>query len=521
LAAGIYRFVSADAQLLDDAFFYARYATHVLEGHGHAWNVGEPPVYGSTSVLYVLVLVLLSSLTGAEPVTLLPILSGSFGLLFLVALVLYCARTTGRPVSPDRYLVIASGITLVFLGPPAFTSLSASGMETTLAMLCNLALVAATLRLIEAPTNRAIALALATGYLALLARPEGAIYAVGLLCLALLLFHRSRGGQKQAFAFAAAFAAVLAVDAGLKTVLLGSALPASFFVKSGGFLEHYLGYASWNPFRLSAAFTATLVIPSGALVLACGRRSDWRLIAVFAVPVLGVAVYLLSAVQIMGMHARFYHPMAPLIVVPTVLIVDRALRGPKGARRLRGRLLPVIAWVLCVAVIYGVGDRLFRAVHEPEDAPDPGRRYVTRTQEPLPTAGSHALVFALVRALPDDPSVVIAAGEHGRLSAEVTGMTLVDLTGLHDLGLARRGFEAGRILDRAPALIWMPHPHYPAQIDALLSPAAFWAGYDFYPQLGAHGLAIRREGPHAAALNDRLAGIWERHYRGRSLDAYR
>ena len=44
--------------IVDDAYIFLRYAENVVNGHGFVWNVGEQPVEGYTSFLYLVVIII-------------------------------------------------------------------------------------------------------------------------------------------------------------------------------------------------------------------------------------------------------------------------------------------------------------------------------------------------------------------------------------------------------------------------------------------------------------------------------
>ena len=48
--------------ILDDAYIFLRYAENFVNGYGFVWNIGEPPVEGYTSFLYLATLILVKFL---------------------------------------------------------------------------------------------------------------------------------------------------------------------------------------------------------------------------------------------------------------------------------------------------------------------------------------------------------------------------------------------------------------------------------------------------------------------------
>src|SRR5262249_47366024 len=118
----------------DDAYMYLRYAHNLLRGHGISWNAGTQ-VYGPTSLLH---LALVAAIGRREGV------SAAAALLATGALAALAARFGRGP----GWAFIAAIPPLVCYTEP-FWFHATSGMDTTLAVLANTALVAATLHLGE------------------------------------------------------------------------------------------------------------------------------------------------------------------------------------------------------------------------------------------------------------------------------------------------------------------------------------------------------------------------------------
>jgi hypothetical protein len=103
----------------DDAFITYRYAQNIVMGHGFVYNPGEPPILGTTTPLYTLLLALGGKLSGLDirwVSHLISLLSLWVGGMALYAL--------GR----DYQQWLAGAAALVFVTQPFF--LSAVGMET-------------------------------------------------------------------------------------------------------------------------------------------------------------------------------------------------------------------------------------------------------------------------------------------------------------------------------------------------------------------------------------------------------
>src|SRR5689334_10784984 len=75
---------SAFTPLVDDAFIHLRFIHHFAQGYGFVWNVGEAPVEGFTSFLYVVLLGLFEKM-GGSPITVMPFIGAGSAILSLFA----------------------------------------------------------------------------------------------------------------------------------------------------------------------------------------------------------------------------------------------------------------------------------------------------------------------------------------------------------------------------------------------------------------------------------------------------
>jgi hypothetical protein len=116
------------------------------------------------------------------------------------------------------------------------------------------------------------------------------------------------------------------------------------------------------------------------------------------------------------------------------------------------------------------------------------------------------------------PGTRWAMSEHGLVAARAPDAIIVDLVGLHDRRVALGGFSARELFARAPDAIWFPHWDYTQMIRDLLDSDELWARYDFYPDVFTYGLALRKDGPRAAALRALVERSFGENYPGLRLD---
>lgn len=113
--------------ILDDAYIFFRYAENIVNGYGIVWNIGEAPVEGYTSFLYLFTLIIAKFLSFDLE---------QFAILFgtiTSAFTLYFAYLIYVHLYPqDKIKTSANIITIIILAlSPAFTYWSGAGMETS------------------------------------------------------------------------------------------------------------------------------------------------------------------------------------------------------------------------------------------------------------------------------------------------------------------------------------------------------------------------------------------------------
>ena len=109
--------------IVDDAFIFFRYAGNIFSGHGFVWNLGEAPVEGYSSFLYLIVL------TGGRFLTSdLVSFSIIFGIICSV-FTLYFSFLIYELIYPD--LITENCFTIFLIAvSPVFVYWSASGMDS-------------------------------------------------------------------------------------------------------------------------------------------------------------------------------------------------------------------------------------------------------------------------------------------------------------------------------------------------------------------------------------------------------
>jgi hypothetical protein len=562
----------------DDAYMYLRYAEHALHGHWLAWNSGEGPVYGVTSLLHlVMVTAIRGVLPGADGASVLELASGLAALGWLGSLTATWVRfsTGGLEVAgAPRALVAAFLLAIGLVFGEAFVFHAHSGMDTMVGALGATLCVFTALALAEAPSpGRALGAAL-IGVLAIEARPDNAIIAA--LCPALALrlglgvvgvpgvgpdFALGRnqeagarsprqGGQAHARAtrlrcgllWAVAFVVLVAIDVTLKWRLLGTPLPLAFYAKRPGFYRGFAGEHSWNPYWFLEV-AAGAVTPFLLAVLMLARRRDLALLGVLLGPALVTVVALFGVNQIMGHLGRFFFPALAPVVLAGALVTDRRAHewrvgaapapwaNPPGepaaldahaAGTARAVLLRIAGGAL---VLLGGARALDEAglAFARRAAAAPGLPAVASIDGalrvagpiPLPEIDSWLAAHQVAHlAKAAPPGTTLALSEHGLVGAEAPDTVLVDLLGLHDRAFSGAGFSTAELWRRRPDLIWMPHPDHTRMLRDILDSDELWRHYDVYPDAFTFGFALRRDGPRFPALAALFAARWKDTYPG-------
>lgn len=294
-ALGLFLIAFAGREPYDDSHIIARVALNAVEHGALAWNPDEGPVFGTTSQAFQLVAVAVAWVTEAYFAAAIRLLSA----LALVAAFAALARVTW---ARDRAMCAA----YVAVAPVPLLHVL-SGMETAFAILSIALLVAALFG--EAAGRRRWLTAPLLAVLAVLVRPDA-----GLLAVPLVLAERWRRAGRAPWREALVMAALLGLALACCRLYYGTALPLPFYAKQAALTpydDHFLSLArraGLDRFGLFAACAG----PLAALAL---LRRDARNLILVACAAAFVGYHVLSTVDVMGMHGRFYAPAMPVLAL--------------------------------------------------------------------------------------------------------------------------------------------------------------------------------------------------------------
>ncbi len=320
------------AFVLDDSFITYRFARHLAEHGSLAWNLGAPPVEGFTSLLWVLVNAA-GMLARIDP-----ILTSKF-VAFASTTAVFARLWRDEPDAP---LGVRLPLIAALACSPALALLSMQGMETATTMLL-VTLVAREALLAGDGVDARRGLRLAGLFLlALLARPDTAVFGAG-VGVTLVVVHaarRDRASLRGLALCAGAFVAAVALYTGWRLWVFGEPLPNTYYVKMSA--DDPLRAALGRRYVTDVARGYALPYLVFGLVVVVAMSSRARVLR--ALPVLaGVAVftwYVSGINPLQGMGGRFLFP-----IVPALYLAFLAAADPRRARA----LAHPAAWVVLTA----------------------------------------------------------------------------------------------------------------------------------------------------------------------------
>jgi hypothetical protein len=326
---------SFDRQPYDDAWFFKRFAINLVDQGTLAWNASDGPVYGNTSQLVQLPATVVTALARDHYAAAMRIILAAALLLGFVLMLRHAARE--REDS-------AAAVALIFASPVVlFTVLS--GMETALVLLA----LAWFLWILPATGSRGVGLIAAPAAMVgiYLLRPD-AIVLAGLAWAWDRLIVRRQIPWREGLAFAALFGCSLLA---LK-LFYGTALPLSFYLKSGAFTVYSETFIEMSvPTKRSHA--ALLLITALPLVYVAVQRLSRQNLGYLIAAAAFVGYHYVSTVEVMGGHARFYAPAVPLIAAAALPALG-ALAAPRRWP-LHGSFLlaytGLVAWLLRAEIL--------------------------------------------------------------------------------------------------------------------------------------------------------------------------
>lgn len=489
-------------RLDDDAYMFVRYARNVLAHGAVAWNPGEPPVYGLTSLAMLALVTFFEMTLRADAAFVLVTSTLVCGALFLLAVAWFVCRSAHADTRAQRIAaLVATGVGLAWAGR-VFAAHCVSGMDTMLSLCGLMVLLVLAKRWQARPDVRRSLLWGSAGGALLWLRPDLLAFAVIVPACAALLATSARHARGAVVALVCSLG-VAAVLASLAWAYFGTPIPLPAWAKVlRGYGADMQALYARAPAEQLAAFVRShaafllVALAGGAVWL---RRAGARAASVE----IGVGVATLTFVvfqrffvlMIMGDRQRFYYPALAALVVLAVQGGLVLARTPAATRLWQRRTWRRAGWVLALVALAVPALQAVTVLRQ-------GPRFAHFTvlenfEHGFP--GRMWLGLDGFSRLPDD--LVIATTEVGYPGVLNPGKTIVDLSGLHDAVFALEGFSGEALFARyQPDLVMIPTRHYADIRGALLGHPEFRNGYDFVRPEGSLGIGLRRASPHYAAM---------------------
>jgi hypothetical protein len=403
--------------LSDDALISLRYARRLLDGHGLTWTEGRP-VEGYSNLLWILLVAALGR-AGMDLIDAARLLAAACGALTLAALlVAWPAR------SPREALPAAIGALVIALSAPIGVW-TVGGLEQPLVAACLAWATALSFPIVAGcAAPRALAGAsLCLGLLSL-ARPDGAIFAVG--TLAALWIGGSDLGRRERARSAAALAALpallLAGQQAFRLATYGEWIPNTALVKLSPSPAHALDGALYAGAGLLSLSPFSEIAIAIALAGAFGRgRPDPARRARLRLLLVQMLLWVSYVAAIGGDIFPAYRHMVPVVVLAAFAVADGLawLSERSAVARSPRALGGALALALLVFALLQVGSHQSqRAIAE---------RFEWRGQ---------VVGQALARAFGDSmPLVAVTAAG---CIPYWSGLPALDMLGLNDHHLARQ-----------------------------------------------------------------------------------
>jgi arabinofuranosyltransferase len=227
------------ACVVEDAFITFRFARNLALGHGFVWNIGEAPIEGFTTFLWVL----LSGASIAAGLDVFRVTQG-VGLSASLGSLLLTYSIARRHLSLSRGAALVPCLFLSVSGP--FAAWAASGMETSTFSLFVLLGVYAYLEFLKEPAQKWLIASAAALCVATLLRPEGGLVAVTLGALAATVFwSRTKATFAKHVVWGLTYSVPLLLFIAWRWNYFGDVVPNTFHQKTGGGIWQYfrgLGY---------------------------------------------------------------------------------------------------------------------------------------------------------------------------------------------------------------------------------------------------------------------------------------
>jgi len=485
----------------DDAYMFIRYARIWHLGYGEAWNIGEAPVYGNTSQLHFLFVLLLTSFTSLSDDMVVKLASYIPAFILMAWLPWFCLRHSSlfaRQNTWQKYVLWVGLICpLVYWNTP-YNYHFLTGMDTCLSALLQLLLIDAVLSFKNSP--RLLPFIAALIYLAYATRPEN-IVACSLFVIGYLYLVEKNA--RDVLVIMASTAVLVVLDGLFKYWYFGDIVPLAFYTKSTGFFDGFAGHYLNHPFFPIFSCLLWLWPFLAVLVFSATKKNSLRM-AVFIVPVLLTVAYFFTMLNIMNIKARYEYPFLFYFIALAVIQLDTIA----FTRRNRNRVL--LSAVIAIGLLVGfrIGDNntgnIVRYLVEKQGDPGLCPSPVLDDPADIPSPVRYTWqdkIFQITDVFTHAPAgVKVVTTEHGYFGVKNLQINIIDVAGLHNSYIAHHGFSVEWLYAQKPDVIWLPHWHYTCLNHRLIYNDEFIQHYRLFPGLFNLGIALRTDSPNYDVL---------------------
>jgi len=488
----------------EDAYMFIRYAKIWHLGYGESWNIGSGPVYGNTSQLHFLWVLILTSFQSLTDNQVIKLSSYVPAFIFMAWLPWFCSRHSllfsAHPMYQKMALWTGLICPLVYWNTP-FAYHDLTGMDTSLSVLMHLLLIDAVLTHAKHHSKTLFAAVLVTSYLAFLTRPENILTVTLFTVLYWFFITKDFSSIKK---YMLCLSILLLVDGLAKYFYFGDVVPLAFYAKKSGYIHGNLGAGFSHPLFYFFYFLST-ILPFIFVQFFSLRKNNLMQQMILIAPAVLTIVYFFTMMTVMNMQGRYFYPFTPYFIAAAVLGFNQHSFNPQ--QYVKNMVLVLVMITLFAANTIAqkhngdIVNHLIGDLHPCDDSFKTPPAYFAGIGYRVDTDGfSH--IVAVLKDTP--PGVSVAMTEDGLVGSQLPFVHLIDMTGLHEPYIAKHGFSGQWLLDQKPDMIWMPHWHNTCMTREILYNDNFRAQYHFYPGLFTWGLALRKDSPYYALLSARI-----------------
>jgi len=341
--------------ILDDAYIFFRYAENIANGYGFVWNIGEAPVEGYTSFLYLIILVAAKfvSIDLELFAILLGIVSSTLTLFF--SYLIYDHLHSKKLIHPSANLITV----LILALSPSYIYWSGAGMDTAFYSMFLMLTIYFFLKLSNSPREVFIKGVL-FGLLCII-RFEAVLFFIAALFYLMkddISLKRVRVNNTLIL-FSLAFILIFGTYFIWRWSFFGYFFPNTYYAKTGGGLQQIAGGFLYiiNALRLFYGFGW---IPIFIIMFFIEKRMITEK-AVFLFSI--AAISILTTILIGGDHfhlGRFVLPVLPLIFVFFLPALDRFLSKKSFKLKAHHKVTAILVVLVLLLMIKPVYQESFK-----------------------------------------------------------------------------------------------------------------------------------------------------------------